>query len=197
MVLALGAAVAAYAQSSVTLTFDENGYSSAGFQSRLFLDSNGGGNPPAGGITTLDYLYPVNDGANDHVQLGWLVITDPNDGVSDLIRFDSTTQVNGATYQQIFFYSIDHDGDLADNWPSSAVVSQILTASTTVFIPENANGDAFYTPIGSSSPGFHLIGNSAGTPFSYVFISDVPEPTTIAIMVTSLLLLALNKRGIR
>jgi len=125
------------------------------------------------------------------------VITDPNDGISDLIRFDSSTRVGSAYYQQIFFYSIDHDGDLADNWPSSTIVSQILTAGSTVFTQEDANGDAFYTPIGSSSPGFHLIGSSAGTPFNYVFISNVPEPTTIAMMVTSLLLLALNKRGIR
>lgn len=159
------------------LTFDENGSSSMGLQSRLFLDSNPDGNGPAGGITTLDYLYPI-DGNNDHVQLGWLVIRDPNDGVSDLIRFDSSTQVGGAPYQQIFFYSIDQHGDEADNWPSSSVVSLILAGGgngNTATVTEDANGNAFYTPSSTAQPGYHLIGNDAGPAYTYEFIS-VPEP---------------------
>ncbi len=178
--LVLSAAFAVFAQ-NVIYTFDENGNSSPVLQSRLFLDNNPDGNGPAGGITTLDYLYPI-DGNNDHLQLGWVVITDPNDGISDLIRFDSSTQVGSAYYQQIFFYSNDHDGDLADNFPGSVVVNQILggvVSGNTVIIQEDANGNASYTPLSSTAPGFHFIGSNAGTPFSYVFISAVPEPSAL------------------
>ena len=177
---------AALYSASATLTFDENGGNSLGLQSRVSSDSNADGTGPAGGGTTLAYLYPV-DGNNDHLQLGWLVINDPNGSISDLIRFDSTTGgPTGPYYQQIFFYSNDHDGDLADNWPATSVVNQIIAQetpgsgyNTTMVVTEDVNGNAYYTPTSSTQPGYHFIGTSPGTAYSYEFMSSVPEPGTM------------------
>ena len=185
-------ALASLAQ-SVTLVFDENGYSSAGFASRIYLDGNGDGVPPAGGISTLDYLYPIG-GNNDHVALGWVVVKDPDGAISDLFRFDSSTQVGSSYYQQFFFYSSDIGGDLADNWPSAGVITQILSAANTMTVYEDANGVATYTPTSAAQPGWHLIGSVSSPPYyTYVLISDVPEPGMLSVILASLVLLRFRR----
>jgi len=205
-----GLLVASSAQAVVTLTFDENGNTTttpAGppvithvqTADNLGADANGIIEPSGNGATTLDYLFPIT--LSTRPQYGWVAIYDPgpNGALSDLIHFDNSDTINGVTYISMFFYSVDHDGDLADNWVSGKlptgsgptspngidagtnVLTAILASANLVKITEDANGDAFYTPSTATSPGYdvNFSGTGVSPLYSYEFISGVPEPTTI------------------
>lgn len=203
------AASPAQAQSTIQLTFDEDGHSTglAGILSQQAADSHisASGNPGGNSATTLDYLYPPPSGT--FLSMGWVAIYDDaaHTILSDLIHFDSSTTIGTTTYEQIFFYSNDNYGDLADHWPSGTyptgdpnvgqnVLTTILNSLTAAQkITENANGIAFYTPT-SGKPG--LDSPTGATPISYEFISRVPEPTTTMIA-GAFLLLPLGARILR
>src|ERR1017187_7686858 len=72
------------------------------------------------------------------------------------------------------------------------VMTTILSTSTTQKITEGANGIALYTPT-SGQPGFN--NGTGAAPFSYEFISSVPEPTTM--IAGALLLLPLGASTLR
>jgi len=176
----------------ITLTFDENGNTTGNFGGATIihgqvsdsLSAVNGTIPSGGGATTLDYLFPIDPSppySNTHFYWGWLAIYDPNGALSDLIHFDNShgITVNGVTttYDSLFFYSSDHDGDLADNWVSSGTLTAILASPNLVKLTEGANGITDYTPSSSSSPGEFL--DSNGSPvtqqYTFEFISDAPD----------------------
>jgi hypothetical protein len=207
-----GLLAASSAQAQATLTFDETGISSgfAGILHQQAADSHlsatsGFPNPGGNSAITLDYLYPPATGT--FLSMGWVAIYDDANKtiLSDLIHFDSSTTIGLTTYEQIFFYSIDNDGDLADHWPSGTypvgdahagqnVLTTILSSiGAAQKITEDANGIASYTPT-SGTPGFDT--GTGATAFSYKFISSVPEPTT-TMFAGAFLLLPLGARILR
>jgi len=221
--ITVGALALAF-QASATLlpilSFDENGdatFNANGsgvasgpvYTSQQVLDSHsanafGSGPVPAGNATTLDYLYQYVGVTHLY---GWVAIYDDaaHTQLSDLIHFDNSLTVNGATDLSMFFYSLDTDGDKADqnylgnSTPTQTIINSILSNPNTAKIVENANGIAYYTPLTTTSPGYFVNGSTgSGTgiqQYEYEFISSVPEPTTIIAGV--LLLLPLGASTLR
>ena len=177
-------------------TFNANGSGVASgpvYTSQQVYDSHsanafGSGPVPAGNATTLDYLYQY---AGVTHLYGWVAIYDDaaHTQLSDLIHFDNSLSVNGVIDISMFFYSLDADGDKADqnypgnSTPTQATINSILSNPNTVTITEDAAGIAYYTPPTTNSPGYFVngsTGSGAGLQqYEYEFISSVPEPTTM------------------
>ena len=159
------------AQFSITITADEKGNghfsNSAGFQSGLAAavvpDPGPGGLPAA---LTYDLLNPPG------LVVGDLLVTEPGDGLGDLIRFNNTSFTGGAG--SLVFYSATGGGTLADTgFPTANYANQLTVAEV--------NGVITYTPT-TGQPGF--IAGAAG-PVTYVLTSDVaavPEPASLTML---------------
>jgi hypothetical protein len=162
LLLFLGPCV--YAAPLLTITVDELGNGSI---------STGGGPPtplpfglavdPFSGITTLMYTlpFPVTIGDVTLVKIG-------GEGDSDRLRFESGTS--------LFFFSLIDDGEppgLADTVPALPLPIQANNFLTTEIGPEGNDGLFGYTPTGVQPGG--------GPPVQYNFISDVPEPSSLAL----------------
>jgi hypothetical protein len=109
---------------------------------------------------------------------------------SDLIRFNATEPApGGGSSETLVFYSDITDGvdSLADIGLPGAFYRNVLTIAE--IGPEGLNG-VFYTPT-AGQPGF-----VDGGPVTYHIISDasVPEPTTLALLGSGLIGLAMMRR---
>jgi hypothetical protein len=193
VMVAAGSALTAMG-SQITLTINENGAESGAWPGGTVLSqqtydqfpangTGGAGSIGATDLTTLSYLLPLA-ASSYHTVNGWVVIYDPNGTtVSDLIHFDnvaSTNPSNGTIgfgtgftaapyYEQVFVYSSDKDGDLADVFPSGAELTAIVNGALGT-ATENAGEIATYTPGTSSNAGWLL--NDPGVTISYVINSD-------------------------
>ena len=162
----------ASAQSSM-LTVDEMGNGS-------FIDDNNNrtnfkgalGPDPSGGLlgNVLVYTLPVNPTKN-----GDVVLREPNTSSdSDILRFVGN---------KLVFYSdnddMNTDKDIADTGTPQEQMGAIVKTETG---NEGTPQGATYTP-GMGDPGF-VQG------ITYQFVSEVPEPAPIALVSTSLLLIA-------
>ncbi len=192
LLLALLFAASSAQATLVNITLDENGNATFGGATGIILNQQGAdshasasGNPGGNGATTLDYLYAPP--TSTFISMGWVAIYDDANKtiLSDLIHFDSSITIGTTTYEQIFFYSSDNRGALADNpLPSGTygagdpnhganVLATILSSAQK--ITEGANGITAYAPT-SGQPGFENV--AGGSPsFSYDFVS-APEPST-------------------
>ena len=72
--------------------------------------------------------------------VGDVILLDASGNVSDILRFDEATRSASGLTQQIFFYSNDHGGLLADTGLPSSMLSNTVT------IQENPSGPTIYTP---------------------------------------------------
>lgn len=127
---------------------------------------------PGGSLSAVTYglLGPPSLVAGD------VLLLDPT-GVGDVIRFNPAgTGGNPGYPASLLFYSDNLDGvdALADTsgLPSSLYTNNITITETG---DEKANG-AIYTPL-SGQPGF-----VGGFDVTYRFISDAPEPATLALV---------------
>jgi len=132
---------------------------------------------PVSGMSTLWYSV-----GGPPVLAGDVVLIEPQTSqISDLIRFDG----QGGLY----FFSDLEPGELN---PDPADVPQLPAPINPVVLnevgPEGNNG-AFYLP-GPGMPGFDPTGVLPG--LQYQFISDVPEPSSMALLITGAGLLALK-----
>jgi hypothetical protein len=170
-ITAAGALMAGSTNAALTVfQFDENGNSSQSYVGhQQAADSSTG-------ITTLDYLWPLPSGPFFTLSGGWVAIYDDagQTQLSDLVHFGGF--VNNNQDQEIFFYSDDNAGALADNWLTTSQLNTVLASSSLVKISQNSAGMAMYTPATSAQPGYL---NGGGVPpgfgYSYVFVSSVPE----------------------
>jgi len=186
LVLACGCA---FAQFTVTLTFDEFGTgrltNSAG--ANLPLPSIIRADPGPGGLPAVlfyDMLAPPG------LVTGDLLILEPTTGLlSDILRFDSVRA-------GVFVYSDNSDGVDAPADVGFPTGRYANTFTITEVGPEGANGIT-YVPI-AGQPGF--VAGAAG-PVTYVFLSDgqIPEPSSLLLLgsgVSVLLLLFRRSRRV-
>jgi hypothetical protein len=152
---------------------------------------------PAGSSSTLDYLIPIL-GNNTLFDYGWVVVYAPgtstpgtNDqNIVDLIHFDNSNpeppnygpsynEGNGTlttTYGQMFYYSKEGSGNLANNWVSSPTLSTILGAANTAYVTESVTGNIDYDPANDLAPGFNWnfsTSSAAGTQYDFDFLSQI------------------------
>ena len=174
-ITAAGALMSGSAKASL-YQFDENGNASgAGSSYQLAADSSTG-------ITTLDYLVHLDGGLFFALSQGWVAIyADPaQTQLSDLVHFGSILTIGPGNhgdnlYQQVFYYSHDDSGTLADNWLTTLQIDTLFTGSSLAKISENPAGVATYIPA-TGQPGFLNGGVPPDLANSYNFVSSVPEP---------------------
>ncbi len=188
--LLVGSMSSAHAQFQLIFEIDENGHG------EVFVPSLGvvgslssylAPDPGPGGLSsvlTYDLGYPPS------LVVGDVQLTE-NGLPLDVIRFNAADASNG-TPAAMLFYSDNIDGydSLADT-----VSPPLQYYSNLVSIPEigaeSSNG-AIYTP-GANDPGF-----VGGYDITYIFVSDaVPEPGTIALLLSSVSIPLLALRRLR
>jgi hypothetical protein len=166
--LSLAAATAALGQNQVTV--DEFG-----------IGTINGAPLAVTGVHPLVYVMPFPGVAGD------VVMTEPGGGTSDVIDFDG--QGN------LWFYSdLDGPDSLADT-----LLAPILNnlRANTVYIEETGlwglpydeelNAGAYWTPL-AGQPGY-----DAALQPQYIFISEIPEPGSLALLLGSLGAVALGQ----
>ena len=153
---------------------------------------------PANG-STLDLTAPGSlygsppSGTSYFPQYGWLAIytyLTPSSGhgtttgLLDLIHWDNS----GPGGQQMFWYSQEGGGSLADHWsPLSSFITTVLGSHWLISTTENASGLASYTPLNFDQPGWAVYYPSSGVASApiasqYTFnfqssVTPVPEPS--------------------
>jgi len=183
--LLLVLASSALAQFTVTIRVDENGFATFTNSTGFFanLASTNGPDPGPGGLPnalTYNLLNPPGLTAGD------LLLFEPGSSnlLSDVIRFNP--QQNGGS---LVFYSDNFDGAdaLADTGFPTAFYANTLSA---LEVGSEGNNGFTYIPI-AGQPGF--VTGAAG-PVTYVIISDVPEPGSLALCGFGLCVAAIRKR---
>lgn len=152
--------------------------------------------PGPGGLPlALTYTTPAG------LVVGDLLIHEPGGGESDLIRWN-----NNAT---LVFYSdlpeqgeIPNDADIGlpgASYPNGISVTEaglvLQPVPMMVAYSENGMNGYIYTPL-AGQPGYNAA--NPGNPATYVIISDVPEPSTVALVglsLTGLLAIVRRKRA--
>ncbi|MGA3268724.1 MAG: hypothetical protein ABSE16_18130 [Verrucomicrobiota bacterium] len=228
--LLAGLLAASSAQATVTLTFTESGgtsasggsdpYSAIGSPTAIYDDltasQDGYGTIPGPiGLSTLDFGAPTSlyaGGPNAYPEWGYVAIYaygTPNSdygtttGLLDIVHFDNSGSYNGVqTGQQMFWYSGEGSGQLANtSWTSllgSSVLTSILKFAGTADITEGADGSAAYTPSSSSSPGAVLNSSKSYNYYTYDFQSSViPVPEASTIIAGALLVLPFGAGTLR
>jgi len=175
----------ANAQFSISITADENCNglftNTSGFSQALpcetFVDPGPGGLAAA---VTYDMMNPPGLIAGD------LEMLDADNTLSDLIRFNDNSFIEGSA--SFVFYSATDDGvsSLADIGFPTADYENIVTVN-------EINGGYAYTPT-AGQPGFVT---GAGGPITYTFTSDesspTPEPASATLVLACLGLLVGRK----
>jgi hypothetical protein len=177
------AAAPAFAQSTVTISFDENctGLFENSNGSSFSLDCGPLNDPGPGGLSNALFYNMLNPPG---LVAGDVFILEPNSQIlSDILRFDPNVQGGG-----VFVYS-GLGGDLAD----TGFPSDHNQNSVTVFEVGFGKGGqgVSYTPV-DGQPGFVAL--SAG-PVTYNLASDseVPEPATGLLLLAPLAAFALRR----
>jgi hypothetical protein len=188
-VLALGFATAmattsAIAQLNVHFTFDEygNGVMTGGVPAdpNPYTVPHSQAIDPISGITTLCYSLSTltTTGA---VTTGDILLYEQVGGqpvLSDIFRF----------YQQkLYVFSALEPGEPLS---SLADVGLVAVMTNSVSLTEGPTG-AIFKPLTFSDPGYW---SSRGPVFTYTFISDVPEPNTLALLGMAGGLLVISRR---
>lgn len=163
---------------SILITVDEGGKGTLvnpttgtfALPASLTADPGPGGLPSA---LTYNLQGPPN------LVVGDVILLEPGGtGLrSDLLRFNAANATTGYPASLVFYSDNgDSGGDLADTgFPTSLYTN---TVTLTEVGNEGDNG-LFYTPT-ANQPGFI---SGASSPVSYHFVSDVPEPGSVAFMV--------------
>ena len=184
----LGCAYAMTTASSIAqlYTFDESGNSSGLGISPGIMQPD-----PSGGLAANVLVYNLAFS----VIPGDVVLIEPanpsGQRESDLVRFWNPS---GGGPSQIIFYSDFSTTDPADAPADTGLPSALMPLS--IIIPEvgpEGNNGALYTPT-PNDPGFIL--STAVPPGTYNIISDVPEPSAVALAVLGggLLIFTLKSR---
>jgi hypothetical protein len=163
------------------LTFDEFGNSSGpGISPGVMqLDPSGGLPVP---VLVYNLSFPVIPGD--------LWLTNGVEGLSDVVRFWNPNGASGNS-SQIIFYSDFSTADPADSPSDTGLPQNSLPILSIKEVGPEGNNGALYTPI-PGNPG----SVSGATALQYNIISDVPEPSTVALVIAGvgLLLVTLKPR---
>jgi hypothetical protein len=181
--LAVGVASAAIAPQIIS--FDENGNGTFNGQPLNYSIGDSGVPNPSAPLPTLYYILPFG------VVEGDLQISEAPTyaALSDVLRFvDDPTTNTSRVYVYSDYEITDVSRDLADvgmpqPWQNVVIVPEVG--------PEDGFNGVFYVP-GPGQPGGPLALSVTG-PVAYQFISDVPEPVTLALLGLGGLLLRRRK----
>ncbi|MGD0744887.1 MAG: PEP-CTERM sorting domain-containing protein [Verrucomicrobiota bacterium] len=187
--------LAASAQVQWFVTLDEygngtavNGTSTTPLPGALLPDPSGG----LVGVNVLVYTLPFNFPAGS---VGDYLMLEPTtySSVSDVVRFWAPQGQGG---NQVIFYSDLDTGEdqLPVPWADTGLPASYLSLHVTLFEGGSEGGyQAVMHTAASGEPGY--IGAGLG---NYTFISDVPEPGTLALAgscFAGLVLMAYRRRG--
>ena len=178
LLLVVTSAVAVTSSFGQVLTFDENGNSSGGPAGPLPFSV---APDPISGIPTLVYTLPVAVTPGD-VLVSELATSQTN---SDLLRFQGN---------HLWVFSDSEPGehlDLADVPVIPPPSTNFPVAGTFPEIGPEGNNGIVYTPL-AGQPGF-----LTGGQLTYHFISDVPEPASLALLGFGSLVVLMARRYIR
>lgn len=142
---------------------------------------------PISGMVGLSYSLPFPVAPGDLWALEPPLF--PNQPLSDLIRFGPDPIFAGPT-RVWFFSELPEPGEL---FPPPADVGLPPPGPIGVFIPETGVEGGFQSftwapPLGSGAPGDP--GAGSPVPVTYTFISDVPEPGSLALLGAGVIALA-------
>jgi hypothetical protein len=177
--VAFGFSGTAFAQFSVTITVDENGHgtftNTRGFFSTLpfaLVPDPGPGGLPS--TLTYDTLNPPG------LVPGDVKLFDAECGFTcflDVVRFNPSSFTGGTG--SLVFYSDNIDGfDSLGDTPSPPHAFYANTVNIDEVTFANGVEGAIYTPV-AGQPGF--VAGAAG-PVTYVLISDTPEPSSLLLL---------------
>jgi len=183
LVTALVFSAALNAPAVVLMTVDENGNGNIDgapvFPAGFLLQDPG----PGGLANALNYPLATTAFSIGTAVAGDVLITEPGAGgtLSDLIRFRPGTLFPSPSPSILTFYSDNSDGvdSLADiGFPTALNANRVTLPETGV---EGGLQLIHYAPL-PNQPGYVDDQTNPGhTAIAYVFISDVPEPTTTAL----------------
>jgi hypothetical protein len=159
-------AVALYGQ---IFTFDEFGNSSGpGITPGVLQPDPSGGLPASTPVLVYNLIFPVTSGD--------LWLTNGTEGLSDVVRFWNPNPASGGP-SQIIFYSDVSTTDPADSPADTGFPQNSLPILSITEVGPEGNNGATYTPAAVIDPGYNL----TGVAVTYNIISDVPEPSTLAL----------------
>jgi hypothetical protein len=158
------------------MVFDENGNGSFAIATNPAPVHGALGLEPVSGMTTLCYdLTGFEQQFQFTFTSGDVLISEPGGGgASDLVRFEQDYPGNPGAF--VYFFS---DLEAGESNPDLADVGVPPVIGTNAFATEigaEGNNRCFYQPTSAGLGGFISQGAT------YTFISDVPEPSSLALL---------------